>query len=215
MPPAIGASPDLARNSHNTSQHPALPLSPILLFIALLIAGLALPARTEPGATRPEELPALSDRFSPYIPTPYRVVDKMLELAGVGPDDMVYDLGSGDGRIVIAAAQKFGARSVGVESRGELAQKSSQEIARLGLQKSARIIHDDMFEVNLHPATVVTLYQLTSVNNRLRPVLEKKLRPGARVVSSDFQIPGWTAAKTVTVTSDAGTEYKLYLYIRE
>ncbi len=215
MPPAVGAPSKQIQDFYSTSHHPFRPFHPILFSIALLIAGLALPAQSEPGATRSGAIPALSDRFSPYIPTPHRVVDKMLELANVGPDDTVYDLGSGDGRIVIAAAQKFGARAVGVEIRGELAEKSSQEIARLGLQKSARIIHDDMFEVNLHPATVVTLYQLTSVNNRLRPVLEKKLRPGARVVSSDFQIPGWNATKTVTVNSDAGTEYKLYLYIRD
>ena len=149
----------------------------------------------------------LSDRFSPYIATPYRVVEKMLELAGVGSDDTVYDLGSGDGRIVIAAAEKFKARAVGVEIRSELWEQSSKEIIKRGLESRARIIHDDMFEVNLHPATVITLYQLTSVNNRLRP--------GARVVSSDFQIPGWTPDKTVTVTSEAGTEYKLYLYVRE
>jgi len=139
----------------------------------------------------------------------------MLEFAGVGPDDTVYDLGSGDGRIVIMAVQKFGARAVGVEIRSELAEQSSKEIARLGLEKSARIIHGDMFEVDPGRATVVTLYQLTAVNKRLRGLLDKRLRPGARVVSVDFQIPGWTPTKTVTVSSEAGTEYKLFLYVKE
>lgn len=138
----------------------------------------------------------------------------MLELAHVGPDDTVYDLGSGDGRIVITAAQKYGARAVGVELRSELAEQSSKEIARLGLEKSAHIIHGDMFEVNPVRATVVTLYQLTVVNRRLRPMLEKSLRPGTRVVSVDFQIPGWTPDKTVTVSSENGNSYKLFLYIR-
>ena len=156
----------------------------------------------------------LSDRFSPYVSTPHSVVLKMLELAGVTPDDTVYDLGSGDGRIVIAAAQKFGARAVGVEIRGELARQSAEETAKLGLEKSARIIHGDMFEVDLGPATVVTLYQLRVVNKRLRPLLEKKLRRGARVVSCDFEIPGWTPAKVIKATSEAGTEYELFLYAR-
>ena len=158
--------------------------------------------------------PASSERFTPFVPTPYSVVDKMLELAGVGPDDTVYDLGSGDGRIVIAAAKKFGARAVGVEIRSELWKQSSEEIARLGLEKRARIIHDDMFQVNVGAATVVTLYQLSAVNDRLRPLLEKRLRPGARVVSVDFSIPGWTPTKTVRVKSENGNEYRLYLYVR-
>jgi len=138
----------------------------------------------------------------------------MLELAGVTPDDTVYDLGSGDGRIVITTAQKFGARAVGVEIRSELCEQSSNEIARLGLEKRARIIHEDMFEVSLQPATVVTLYQLTVINTRLRPLLEKRLRPGARVVCVDFQIPGWTPTKVVTVNSENGNPYKLFLYER-
>jgi tRNA A58 N-methylase Trm61 len=134
--------------------------------------------------------------------------------AGVGPDDTVYDLGSGDGRIVIAAAQRFGARAVGVEIRSELWKQSSEEIAQLGLEKRARIIHDDMFQVDVGAATVVTLYQLTVVNDRLRPLLEKRLRPGARVVSVDFQVPDWTPIKTLRVKSENGKEYKLFLYVR-
>jgi precorrin-6B methylase 2 len=138
----------------------------------------------------------------------------MLELAELGPDDTLYDLGSGDGRIVIMAAQKYGARAVGVEIRGELATQSSQEIARLGLEKLARIIHGDMFEVDPGRATVVTLYQLTVVNKRLRPMLEKRLRPGTRIVAVDFQVAGWTPAKTITVTSENDNRYDLFLYVR-
>ncbi len=139
----------------------------------------------------------------------------MLELAGVGPDDTVYDLGSGDGRIVIAAAQKFGARAVGVEIDAKLCAQASEEIAKLGLQKRARIIHGDMFEADLGPATVVTLYQLTAVNKRLRPLLERNLHFRARVVCNDFQIPGWTPKKTEQVTSESGKDYTVYLYVRE
>jgi len=180
----------------------------------LLVLAAARPLDSAGGA-QDQLPPPLSGRISPYVSTPHRVVEKMLELAGVGPDDTVYDLGSGDGRIVIAAAQKYGARAVGVEIRSELAEQSSKEIARLGLEKSARIIHGDMFEVNPTRATVVTLYQLTEVNKRLRPLLEKTLRPGTRVVSVDFQVLGWDPEKTQIVTSDAGTEYKLFLYVRE
>jgi SAM-dependent methyltransferase len=168
-----------------------------------------VPARSNP------QTPPFSDRISPYVSTPPRVVERMLELAEVTDADTVYDLGSGDGRIVITAAQKFGARAVGVEIRSELAAKSSREIERVGLEKLARIIHGDMFDVNPSRATVVTLYQLTSVNRRLRGHLEKTLRPGTRIVSVDFQIPGWTPAKTATARSEAGTEYSLFLYLRE
>jgi protein-L-isoaspartate O-methyltransferase len=181
----------------------------------LLIISIAMPPQAALGGSQ-QELPSpFSGRISPYVSTPQRVVEKMLKFASVGPEDTVYDLGSGDGRIVITAVQKFGARAVGVEIRSELAEQSSKEIARLGLEKSARIIQGDMFEVDPGRATVVTLYQLTAVNKRLRGLLDKRLRPGARVVSVDFQIPGWTPQKTTTANSEAGTEYKLFLYVKE
>ena len=181
----------------------------------LLLLSAPQPLEAAPANGQDSLPPPLSGRISPYVPTPYRVVEKMLELASVGPDDTVYDLGSGDGRIVITAAQKYGARAVGVEIRSELAEQSSKDIARLGLEKSARIIHGDMFEANPVRATVVTLYQLTAVNRQLRPMLAQTLRPGTRVVSVDFQVVGWTPAQTTTVRSDAGNEYKLFLYVRE
>lgn len=185
-----------------------LPFAALLIFISGALY--AQHAKSSPLL----DIKPFTDHFSPYIPTPHRVVVKMLELAGVTPDDTVYDLGSGDGRIVIAAAQKFGARSVGVEIRSALFQESSEAIARLGLEKRARIIHDDMFEVNVGPATVVTPYQRTAVNDRLRPLLEKRLRPGARVVCNDFPISGWKPERVISVTSENGNEYKLFLYIR-
>ena len=160
--------------------------------------------------------PSYLDRTAPYVPTPHKVVEKMLELAQVGPNDVVYDLGSGDGRIVIMAAQKFGAQAVGVELNGDLFKQSSARIAELGLDKRAKILHENMFDVSVsvRPATVVTLYLLTSVNERLRPILEKQLRPGTRVVSHDFKIPGWEPEKVVEVTSDDGMSHTVYLYVR-
>jgi protein-L-isoaspartate O-methyltransferase len=182
--------------------------------LAALFLFLVVPANSPAGATAWVAAREFNKRFTPFVATPYSVVEKMLELAGVGRNDTVYDLGSGDGRIVIAAAKDFGARAVGVEIRSELWKQSSEEIARLGIEKRARIIHDDMFQVNVAAATVVTLYQLTAVNDRLRPLLEKGLRPGARVVSVDFEIPDWTPTKTLRVKSENGNEYKLFLYVR-
>jgi protein-L-isoaspartate O-methyltransferase len=154
------------------------------------------------------------EHLVPYVPTPLEVAQKMLEVAKVQPDDVIYDLGSGDGRIVILAAQKFGAHAVGVELNSDLYQKSSQRIRELGLQDRAQIIHENMFEVNVRHATVVTLYLLTAVNERLRPMLERQLRSGARIVSHDFQVPGWQPAQTVEVTSENAVVSKIFLYIR-
>ena len=154
------------------------------------------------------------EHIVPFVPTPMDVAQKMLEIAKVQPDDVVYDLGSGDGRIVILAAQKFGAHAVGVEFNSDLYVQSSERIRKLGLQGRAQIIHENMFEVNVRHATVVTLYLLTAVNERLRPMLERQLRSGARIVSHDFQVPGWQPAQTVEVTSKNGVPSKIILYIR-
>jgi cyclopropane fatty-acyl-phospholipid synthase-like methyltransferase len=155
-----------------------------------------------------------SDRLAPYVPTPLDVAEKMLRLAQVNRDDRVYDLGSGDGRIVIMAAQEFGAEAVGVELDDELFKRSAARIAELGLQKNAKILHANIYDVNLRPATVVTLYLLTVVNERLRPILERQLRPGARIVSHDFKVPGWEPAETAAMISRNGVPHTLYLYIR-
>jgi len=163
---------------------------------------------TEGFSSRPFE------KVVPYVPTPPEVVEKMLELAQVTKDDIVYDLGSGDGRIVIMAAQKFGAQAVGIEMDPELYKKSSAQIEQLGLEKRARIIHGNMFEADVRRATVVTLYLLTSVNDRLRPILEKQLRPGTRVVSHDFQMAEWKPEKTVNVITENGITHTIYLYVR-
>ncbi len=152
-------------------------------------------------------------RIVPYVPTPEDIVEKMLELAKVEPDDVVYDLGSGDGRIVITAAQKFGARAVGVELDPDLYKQSSDRIKELDLEGQAQILHENMFNVNVHRATVVTLYLLTAVNEKLRPMLEKQLRPGARIVCHDFQVPGWEPEQTIDVISKNGISHRLYLYV--
>jgi predicted RNA methylase len=132
----------------------------------------------------------------------------------VTPKDVVYDLGSGDGRIVIMAAQKFGAHAVGVELDPGLYHKSWARIEELGLTSRAKILYGNMFQANVRPATVVTLYLLPGVNEDIRPMLEKQLRPGTRVVSHDFRVAGWDAVKSEDVKTESGSVHTIYLYIR-
>jgi protein-L-isoaspartate O-methyltransferase len=164
-------------------------------------------AQVEPSTETPQ-------RVVPFVPTPMKVVERMLELAKVSRNDVVYDLGSGDGRIVIMAAQEFGAHAVGVELDPKLFRESSARIQKLGLGKRAKIIYGNMFEVNVHPATVVTLYLLPSVNDEIEPMLDKELRSGTRVVSHDFSMNAWNVAKTERVTDENGGHHTIYLYIR-
>jgi len=131
---------------------------------------------------------------APFIPTPPPVVSAMLEAARVGPRDVVYDLGSGDGRIVIEAAKAFGAHGVGVELDPRLIDE-----ARLRVAGRVRFERRDLFEVDLRPATVVTLYLLPEMNARLRPKLQQELRPGARIVAHSFAIPGWLPERRIEV----------------
>ncbi|HET7694956.1 MAG TPA: class I SAM-dependent methyltransferase [Vicinamibacterales bacterium] len=135
-----------------------------------------------------------------YIPTPQPVVEAMLQLAEVKKTDVVYDLGSGDGRIVITAARTYGARGVGVELDAELIKQARQNAAAAGVADRVRFVRQDLFKTDLRPATVVTLYLLQSLNERLRPKLVRELRAGARVVSHVFNMgPEWPPLKTETV----------------
>lgn len=162
-------------------------------------------------------LPASAQQFGPMenlgppIPTPQWVVEKMLEAGRVKPGDTVYDLGSGDGRIVITAAQKFGAKAVGVELRPDLCDKARERIKELGLEDKVSIVQGSALRVDLSAADVVTMYFLTSSNERLRPNLEHWLKPGARVVSNQFPIKGWKAAQTVRVHAGS-MDHTIYVY---
>ncbi len=124
----------------------------------------------------------------PYVQTPTDVVTEMLRLATVGPDDVVYDLGSGDGRFVIAAARDFGARGVGIEIDPSLVALSTEAARRAGVADRVTFRSDDLFETDLSDATVVTLYLSRAINQRLRPKLLRELRPGARIVSHNFDM---------------------------
>jgi len=133
--------------------------------------------------------------IAPFVASPPDVVRQMLILSGVKPGETLYDLGCGDGRVVIMAAQDFGARAVGVELREDLVKQAMSKIHELGLDGRAKILHSDMFKVDVSQADVVTLYLTTSANDKLRPKLESELRKGTRVVSHDYEILGWRADK--------------------
>jgi SAM-dependent methyltransferase len=152
------------------------------------------------GSTLLAQPPAKKQPDVVYVPTPQPVVEAMLELARVKPTDIVYDLGSGDGRIVITAAKKYGARAVGVEMDRVLVKKARENAAAAGVAGRVRFVTADLFATDLRPATVVTLYLLQSINERLRPKLVRELKPGARVVSHVFNMgPEWPPDQTITV----------------
>lgn len=143
----------------------------------------------------------------PYVPTPMPVVDAMLDLAKVGKSDVVYDLGCGDGRIVVRAASRFGCRGVGVDLNPERVREAKANASRSGVAELTRFEVGDVFEFDFSPATVVTMYLLPSVNLKLRPRLQKELKPGTRLVSHDFHMGDWAAE----FTRDVGRS-RIYLW---
>jgi SAM-dependent methyltransferase len=132
----------------------------------------------------------------PFVPTPSAVVDEMLELANVGPNDVIYDLGSGDGRIVITAAKRYGARGVGVDIDPQRVKEARENAKHRGVADRVDFREGDLFDVDLSEATVVTLYLLPEVNMRLRPKLWSELKPGTRVVSHSFNMGDWEPLQT-------------------
>ena len=169
----------------------------------------ASPAGNNPATASSPARPG--EKLAPFVPTPMEIVDKMLELARVGPDDVVYDLGSGDGRIVIRAAQKYGAKGIGVELDERLAKDSQAQVRELKLEDKVTIIQGDMLQADIKPATVVTVYLLVSANEKLRPMLEKDLQPGTRVVAHDMRVPGWQSYREEAVPIGSGTHF-VYVY---
>ena len=147
----------------------------------------------------------------PFVPTPLSVVKRMLELAELKPGEVLYDLGCGDGRIIIMAAKEFGARAVGIELRKDLVEQCIKEVKRQKLEDKITIIHGNFFDIDIGEADVVTLYLLTSVNEKLKPKLEKELKRGARVVSHDFEVVGWKPLKVESVY-DQWRSHRIYLY---
>jgi predicted RNA methylase len=152
-----------------------------------------------------------AENLGPAVPTPQIIVERMLTAGRVKPGEMVYDLGSGDGRIVIMAAQKFGARAVGVELIPDIARKARERVQLLGLADRVTIVEGSALRVDLSPADVVTMWFLTNSNERMRPNLEKHLKIGARVVSNEFPIHGWKPAEVVHMKIGK-MEHTIYVY---
>ncbi len=184
------------------------PRPACLLIAVLLAACLAASAQESPPKKEAEKL-------APYYPTPMLVVEKMLKLGELKPGEKMFDLGSGDGRIVIVAAKKFKADATGVEFDDVLHRKSSEEIRRQKLDKTARIIFGDLFEQDYSSADLITVYLLPHSNDKVRPMLEKQLRKGTRIISHDFEFSDWKPMKVELVEDDGeGRSHTLFMYVR-
>ncbi len=150
--------------------------------------------------------------LAPYVATAQDVVDEMLQLANVGKDDLVYDLGSGDGRIVIEAARRYGARGVGIELDPDLVRRAQENARRANVSHLVEFRQQDLMTVDLSPATVVTVYLSQAANLKLRPRLQAQLRPGARVVSHEFDMGDWPPNGIRRVRDESSGVRILYLW---
>ncbi len=166
------------------------------------------------ASAQPAAPPARQAPEVPYLPTTQAGVEAMLKLAQVTDKDVVYDLGCGDGRIVITAAKLYGARGVGIDIDPQRIREANENAKKAGVEHLVRFEENDLFKANIREATVVTLFLLTSVNARLRPKLLDELRVGTRVVSNTFDMGDWKPEKEFTVDSgdDGYFSKKLYLW---
>jgi hypothetical protein len=155
-----------------------------------------------------------AEDLAPFVVTPRTVVDRMLEMAMVGPDDVVYDIGCGDGRIVIAAAERFGARGVGIDIDPKRIRESRENASKAMVEHLVTFLLADATRTDISKATIVTLYLLPESNGLLRPKLEKELRPGTLVISHNYTIPGWEAKETGSerIRDGLDKEHSIYLY---
>ncbi len=184
---------------------PGLRSIPIRGSVSLLLAVLALTFTSAPLLAQWEE----GNRGDvPYVPTPQEVVDAMLKLGAVKQGDVLYDLGCGDGRIVVTAAKTYGARATGIDINPERIKEAEENAKQAGVTGKVRFIEGNLFDANVRDATVVTLYLLPDVNMRLRPKLLAQLKPGARIVSHSFDMGDWKPDKTVKVE-----EHTVYLWV--
>ena len=168
--------------------------------LAVFVAGQSAPSRRRPDV--------------PYVPTTDEAVAAMLKLADIKPSDVVYDLGCGDGRIVIAAAKKFGAHGVGVDIDPARIREANENAKKAGVEKLVRFEEKDLFQADIHEANVVMLFLLNTVNLKLRPKLLRELKPGTRIVSNTFDMGDWKPDKEVPVNgTDNGTSLSQYLYL--
>jgi len=162
-----------------------------------------------------QEKPGDPEKLAPYYPTPETIVQKMLQLGGLKAGEKMFDLGSGDGRIVIMAAEKFHANAVGIELDKELFHQSMDKIQTLRLQKTAKIVNGDVLQQDYSSADLITVYLLPLSNDKVRPILDKQIKKGTRVVAHDFEFKDWKPEKVETIEDDGeGRSHTLYLYRR-
>ena len=177
--------------------------------VLLLLAGITTTGFAQ--VRFPRDVRESAQNLAPYVPSPQPIVDRMLDVAAIKQGEVVYDLGCGDGRIVITAAQRFKAKGVGVELSEKLVRSTTDAVKRMNLQDEVKIIQGDLLNVNLQPADVVMIYLETGSNEMLKPNLEKYLKPGARVVSHDFAVRGWKPDKVEKINSHS-RNHTIYLY---
>ena len=185
-----------------------LPLHPPCKFMRVLLTAFIAALLSFPAAAQKF---GAAENLGPAIPTPQFLVERMLDAGHVRPGEMLYDLGSGDGRVVITAVQKYGARAVGVELMPDLCKRARERVLSLGLADRIRIVEDSALRIDLSPADVVTMWFLTESNERLRPNLEKHLRLGARVVSNQFPIRGWKPVEMIQIKSGR-MDHTIFVY---
>jgi SAM-dependent methyltransferase len=176
------------------------PAQIILLFVPLSVIG------------QQPDLKDFRNNLAPYVVAPEHAVDKMLEVANLKPGETLFDLGCGDGRILITAAQRYKVKAVGIEISEHLARSAAEKVKKEGLQGQVKVIHGDFMRTDLSPANVVTLYLATAANDTVRPNLERYLRPNTRVVSYDYPIPGWKPLETKETGGYHGASHTIYLY---
>jgi protein-L-isoaspartate O-methyltransferase len=181
-----------------------------LLLVLSIPSLILLPAPQAIQAQQPKD-----DQLAPYYPTPQTVVDRMLQLGGLKAGEKMFDLGSGDGRIVIMAAQKYKADATGVELNDSLHRQSMDRIKTLGLAATARVIHGDLLQQDYSSADLITVYLLPVGNELVTPILEKQLKKGARIVAHDFEFTAWKPIQSLAIDDDGeGRSHHLYLYRR-
>jgi SAM-dependent methyltransferase len=182
-----------------------------------ILCGCAFLALSTLGAVMAQDPQPRRQPDVPYVPTTPEAVEAMLKLAGVTKSDVVYDLGCGDGRIVIAAAKNYGARGVGIDINPVRIREAKENAKKAGVEHLVRFEENDLFQADFHEATVVTLFLLPEVNLKLRPRLLAQLKPGSRIVSNTFDMGDWKPDKEATVGNaddeDSYLSHRLYLWI--
>jgi SAM-dependent methyltransferase len=188
------------------------------VFLAVSLTLLTAASQMGPEANRAAGIAYAQERdldspyIAPFVTTPQEVVDRMLELAQVSQADLLYDLGSGDGRIVITAAKRYGAKAVGFEIDAALVRQSRRNIREAGVEHLAEIREADVRNVDLSPASVVTMYLYPGANLRLRAALIHQLKPGSRVISHDFSMGDWKPDRVEQIMDSAGFLRTIYLW---